>query len=354
MTAIEESDSTDGVYVGLDVAMRKTAICVINASGVREWTGTCASVPDAMIATLRQRAPRAVRIGLETGPLAVWHWTALADAGLPVVCLHARHVKAALELQQMKTDPNDAFGIAQVVRTGWFRPVTLKSRESYRLRLLLSARGRVISMRTLLYNQIRGLVKTFGVVLAPGKVGTFAAAVEAAVAGPLQAEPAVSMVVAAQLELWRTVDALATRYGREVERAARRDPVCRRLCSVPGVGWLTAITFRTSIDDPARFTSSADVAAYLGLTPGRYQSGAVDRGGGITKCGDPMTRAMLFEAAHVVLTRARCPSALQRWGKHVAARTGHRKATVAVARKLAVLLFCLWRDGSTFQEAAAA
>jgi transposase len=348
------SESLDAQYVGLDVSMRKTAICVINAAGDREWTGTCSSVPDAMIATIRQRAPRAARVGLETGPLAVWHSTAMADAGVPVVCLHARHVHAALELQQSKTDPNDAFGIAQVVRTGWFRAVTLKSRDSYRIRLLIAARQRVVGMRTLLYNQLRGLVKTFGVVLVDGKGSAFAATVEAALAGPLREEPAVATVIGAQLELWRTVDTLATRYLRELQRLARRDPVCKRLCTVPGIGALTAITYRSSIDDPARFRSSADVAAYLGLTPSRYQSGTVDRGGGITKCGDVITRAMLFEAASVLLTRTTAPCALREWGRQLATRIGHRKATVAVARKLAVLLFCLWRDGTVFREVSAA
>jgi transposase len=336
--------------VGLDVSLRRTAICVIDATGNRLWTGSCPSVPEEMIRTIQRRAPRVRRVGLETGPLAVWHSTALTDAGLPVACLHARHVHAALELQRSKTDPNDAFGIAQVVRTGWFRPVVLKSRDSYRIRLLIAARGRVVSMRTLLYNQIRGLVKTFGVVLPAGKGGVFASTVAAALTGPLQAEPVVTMVLEAQLELWRTVDALANRYGRALEQLARRDPVCRRLCTVPGIGWLTAITYRSSIDDPTRFRSSADVAAYLGLTPSRYQSGAVDRGGSITKCGDVIARAMLFEAASVLLTRTTSSCALRTWGRDLAARIGHRKATVAVARKLAVVLFCLWRDGTDFQE----
>lgn len=340
-------------YVGLDVAMAKTAVCVIDGAGRRVWAGACASTPDAIAATVRARAPRAARVALETGPLAVWHWYALAEAGLPVVCVHARHAKAALELQLNKTDPNDAYGLAQLVRTGWFRPVTLKSRESYRWRLLLAARARLVGTRTMLYNQIRGLVKTFGVVLPAGKGSAFAASVAQALSGPLAAEPTVSLVIESQLALWRTVDALAARYEREVERFARRDPVCRRLQTVPGVGVLTAVTYRAAVDDPARFGSSADVAAYLGLTPKRYQSGDVDRVGRISKSGDVLARAMLFEAAHALLTRSRGASALQAWGRQLAARVGRKKAAVALARKLAIVLFRLWRDGTTFAAAGA-
>lgn len=123
---------------------------------------------------------------------------------------------------------------------------------------------------------------------------------------------------------------------------------------MPGIGWLTAITYRTRIDDPARLRSSADVVAYLGLTSSRYQSRTVDRGGGITKCGDAITRAMLFEAARPLLTRAMSTFALPRCGRQLATRTGHRKARVAVVRKLDVLPFCRWRYGSVFAEVSAA
>jgi transposase len=331
-------------YVGLDVSMAKTAVCVIDEQGQRLWQGSCGSTPDAIQAVLHSHAPLAVRIGLETGPLAVWHWYALRDAGFPVVCLHARHAKAALELQLNKTDPNDAFGLAQIVRTGWFRPVELKSMASYRLRLVLSARQRLVGMRTSLYNQIRGRMKTFGIVLAPGKGGKFHQLVEDA----LPADPAVRLILETQLALWATVGRLIRSYDRLLQQAVRRDAVCQRLLTVPGVGVLTAVAFRVTIDDPTRFQAAADVAAYLGLTPQRYQSGDVDRVGHITKSGDALMRTLLYEAGHQILTRTRHPSALQRWGRELARRVGHRKACVAMARKLAIVLFCVWRDATDF------
>ncbi len=152
-------------YVGLDVSQKETAICVIDSAGARLWEGTCRSTPDVIAGVLTKRAPTATRVGMETGPLAVWHWHALKQFGVPLVCLHARQAKAALSLQANKTDRNDAHGLAQIVRTGWYRAVEMKSLDSHELRAVLQARQRLVGMRTTLYNQVRGLLKTFGVVL---------------------------------------------------------------------------------------------------------------------------------------------------------------------------------------------
>lgn len=340
----DQQDQGDDRYVGLDVAMAKTAVCVVDADGKRIWQGQCASTPAAIATTVTQRAPRAVRIGMETGPLAVWLWYGLRELELPIICLHARHAKAALELQHNKTDPNDAFGLAQIVRTGWFRPVELKSMASYRVRLILATRERLVGTRTSLYNQLRGLLKTFGVVLPPGKGSSFVNSVRRLTPD----DPVVRTVVDALLAHWTAVHEQIRRFDQALRQLAADDPVCQRLMTVPGVGALTAVAFRVTIDDPHRFQSIHDVAAYLGLTPKRYQSGDVDRAGRITKSGDPLTRTLLFEAAHLLLTRTRSTCALKRWGQQVARRTGHRKATVAVARKLAGLLLVLWKTDTTF------
>ena len=331
-------------YVGLDVALQKTAICVIDAQGQRCWEGVCSSAPEILIATLRNHAPQACRVGLETGPLAVWQWHRLRAAGLPVVCLHARHAKAALSLQLNKTDPNDAYGLAQIVRTGWYREVELKSMASYRLRLLIAARARHHRVRTGLYNQIRGLLKTFGVVLGRGKGGTF----ERLVVERMPEDPAVQLVVEALLRQWRSLHDEVRGFDRALQRAAREDATCQRLMTIPGVGPLTALAYVATIDDPRRFRHASDVGAYLGLTPRRYQSGAVDRSGSITKAGDTMLRSLLFEAAHVLLTRRGAACELRTWGQALIARAGLRRATVAVARKLAVVMHRVWIDGTCF------
>ncbi len=336
-------------YVGLDVSQKEIAICVIDTEGKRVWQGVCPSTPKAIASVLRRKAPSAVKIALETGPLAVWHWHELRNAGLPVICLHARHAKAALSVQLNKTDANDAFGLAQIVRTGWYREVEVKSMESHKLRLLLTARERLVSMRTTLYSQIRGLLKTFGVVLATGKGGSF----ERLVVQGAPRDGHVKFVIESLLATWHHLTREIRKFDRAILKAVSANPVCQTLMTVPGVGPVTALAYVTTIDNPGRFGRSKDVGAYLGLTPRRYQSGETDHAGRISKCGDRMTRSLLFEAAGVLLFRNKRPSILKDWGLRLRRKVGIRKATVAVARKIAVLLHRLWVQGMEFESAAA-
>ena len=164
-----------GQYVGLDVSLEVTTVHVLDEQGKRVWHGTCVSHPAAIEATIRRHAPDAVRIGLETGPLTTWLWQALTDAGLPMVCLDARQAKAALNLRINKTDDNDAEGLAQLVRSGWYREVRVKSREAMLVRSLIGARTQLLDIVTELSNQIRGLMKTFGLVVPKGAGTVFEA-----------------------------------------------------------------------------------------------------------------------------------------------------------------------------------
>ncbi|HKE41825.1 MAG TPA: IS110 family transposase [Casimicrobiaceae bacterium] len=337
------------IYVGLDVSQRTTEICVIDGDGRRTWRGQCTSNPEVIAATLAQHAPDAIRIGMETGPLAIWLWHRLRDLGLPIDCIHARHAAAALSLQVNKTDTNDAHGIAQVVRSGWYRPVSIKTMESCRIRALLTARIQLVGIRTGLSNQIRGLLKTFGITLGAGVGGTF----EAAVLARCPSDPMVRDAIFSLLATWRTAGERKRSLERQLVCLAREHDVCRRLATVPGVGAITSLAFVTTIDNPSRFKHSTDVGAFLGLTPKRYQSGEVDIGGRISKAGDRMMRSLLFEAANAIVTRLRSDNALRRWGLQLIARVGARKGKVAVARKLAVILHRIWLEGSTFRPAPA-
>ncbi|WP_078118598.1 IS110 family RNA-guided transposase [Thiosocius teredinicola] len=331
-------------YVGLDVSQKATSICVIDDAGAIVWEGCCRSHPEDIIASVKKQASGALRVGLETGPLAVWHWHTLKAAGLPVVCLHARHVHAAIALQVNKTDRNDAYALAQVVRAGWFRAVDVKSLDTHRIRLVLTARKRVVSMRSALYSQIRGVLKTFGIVLPAGKGSRFEHAVHQAIESDESLEP----VIGSLLEIWRSLTAQLRFYNRAVDQMAKESDICQRLMTIPGVGVLTALAFMTAIDDPNRFMRSADVGPYLGLTPRRYQSGEVDRAGHISKCGDRMARTQLFEAAHVMMTRSETTSPLQVWANQLRRRIGVKKAKVALARRLAVVMHRMWIDGTSF------
>ncbi len=235
-------------YVGLDVSLEQTSVCVIDGDGKTLWQGKCASNPEAIAATIRARATAVVRIGLESGPLSSWHWHGLKKLGLPVVCLDARHAKAALALQLNKTDRNDARGLAQIVRTGWFREVAVKSVDSQLIRSMLTTRAQLVRMRVDLANQIRGVLKPFGLIAGKGGGQPFIARVRALVAGgPLE------QVAEALLAAWEAIGSQVAALSRRLIAMARQDQAVRRLMTAPGVGTLVALTYVSVIDDPERF-----------------------------------------------------------------------------------------------------
>jgi transposase len=331
-------------YVGLDVSQRLTAICIIDHDGGKIWQGTSATSPIDIVETIRAHGESVRRVGMETGPLAVWLYHGMRELGLSVDCIHARHVHAALSMQANKTDANDAYGIAQLVRSGWYRPVQMKSLASHELRLLLVARGKLIGIRTAMYNQIRGVLKTFGIVLPSGKRGAFVRLVTT----HMPTSPGIRTVIGALLDTWRQVDVQIRQMDNTLQRLARQSKTCRRLMSVPGVGATTAVAFFAAIDDPSRFRSVKDVGPYLGLTPRKYQSGEVDRNGAISKTGCALTRHLLFEAAGILISRNKTDSTLKRWAQALVPKVGMRKATVATARKLATILLSMWRSDREF------
>jgi transposase len=341
------------LYVGLDVSQEQTSICIVDREGKTLWQGRCASLPEAIAATVRARAPEVVRIGLESGPISAWHWHELRKAGLPVVCLEARHAKAALALQLNKSDRNDARGLAQIVRTGWCREVAVKGVDSHLVRSLLSTRAQLVRMRVDLANQIRGVPKPFGLVTGKGGGRPFAERVRALVAdGPLQD------VAEALLAAWQSIGEQIALLGRRLAAIARQDQAVRRLMTAPGVGVPVALPYASVVDAPERFAKSSSVGAYIGLTPRRHQPGEADYTGHISRCGDKLLRTDLYEAAGIILHRVSRWSALKAWGTRLAKRIGTKKATVAVARKLSLILHRMLRDGSGFRwstkEAAAA
>jgi len=265
--------------------------------------------------------------------------------GVPVVCMDARHAKAALSLQINKTDANDAFGLAQVVRTGWYREVAVKSMDAHTLRMLLVARSRLVSQRQATANTIRGLLKTFGLVVAKGSKGLFPVRVREQIVG----NPALIAIIEPLLAVWYAIRDQVATLDRQMLARARNDQVARRLMTIPGVGVVIALAYTAVIDDPARFRRSVSVGAYLGLTPRRYQSGEVDTTGHISKCGDSLLRGYLYEAAAVLLYRDGRASVLKSWGLGLAKRIGMRRAKVAVARKLAVIMHRIWSDQSEYR-----
>jgi transposase len=332
-------------YAGLDVSLDETSVCIVDEAGAYVAEAKVASDPAALADYLHATGLSFVRVGLEACPLSQWLYSGLAGAGLPVVCVEVRRMKAALSAMINKTDRNDARGIAQMMRTGWFQPVHVKTTESHELRFLLVARKLLLKQQYENESCIRGSLKVFGL-----KVGAVTKRMfEARVRELIDERAPLIAVVEPLLRARALIMTEHNRLYRMIVKAVQRDPVCRRLTSVPGVGALVALTYRTGIDVPARFARSKAVGAHFGLTPRKHQSGEVDRMGRISKVGDEMVRTALYEAANVMMSRVVKWSALKAWAMRVAKRQGPKKAKVALARKLAVILHRIWVDGTEFR-----
>ena len=247
-------------------------------------------------------------------------------------------------MQINKTDANDAHGLAQVVRTGWFREIAVKSMDAQSLRLLLVARAQLVSQRQAIANTLHGLLKAFGHVVRKGAGGLFAGRVREVCAG----NPALCAIAEPMLAVWQSLREQIRVLDGQLLKRAKSDPATQRLMSIPAVGVIVALAYGAVIDDTERFRRSSTVGSYLGLTPRRYQSGDVDCAGRISKCGDGLLRAYLFQAANAILTRKVTDSTLRSWGRAMAVRIGLRRATVAVARKLAVIMHAVWKTNRDF------
>ena len=332
-------------YAGLDVSLELTSVCLVDSQGRVVREAKVASEPEAVIRFLTDQDLEIARVGLEAGPLSQWLHAGLIAAGFETVLLETRHVKAALSAMTVKTDRRDARGIAQLLRLGWYRPVHAKSASAQEVRSLLTARKLIQGKLLDIESGIRGVLRGFGLKVGPISRGRFEARIRELVSGQAMLETVIGSMLAARAALQTEF----ARLHRSLLALVRADPVCQRLMSVPGVGAVVAITFRSGVDDPTRFRRSRDVGPHFGLTPRKYQSGELDVTGSISKVGDRMVRTALYEAASVMLTRTVRMSSLKSWAMAVAKRRGTKKARVALARKLAVVLHRIWIDGTSFR-----
>jgi transposase len=340
-------------FAGLDVSVKETSVCIVDDTGKIVREVKVASEPEALLAMLTNRAYHFKRIGLEAGPLSQWLFSALTEAGLPVICVETRHMRAVLKAQVNKTDRNDARGVAQMMRAGLFRPVHVKTLRSQKLRMLLTHRKLLQSKAIAIENDLRGTLRNFG--LKVGMVATLK--FETRIKDLVENLPDLAVLVEPLLIVRRVLREQVAIMHRRLLALVRDDDVCRRLMTVPGVGPIVALTYRATVDVPARFRNSKAVGAVFGLTPSKYQSGESDRTGGISRCGDEMMRMMLYEAAQSMLVRSAKWSWLKAWAMKIAKHRGMKKATVALARRLAVIMHRMWVDGTEFRwtkEVAAA
>ena len=331
-------------FAGLDVSVKDTSVCIVDGEGRIVREGKVASEPEALLAMLKNPAYHFKRIGLEAGPLSQWLYGALAEAALPVVCVETRHMQAVLKAQINKTDRNDARGIAQMMRVGLYRPVHVKTLRGQKLRMLLTHRKLLQSKAIAIENDLRGTLRNFG--LKVGMVGTVK--FEARIKELVENLPDLAELVEPLLIVRRALRQQIVILHRRLLAIVRDDEVCRRLMTVPGVGPVVALTYRATVDIAARFRKSKAVGAVFGLTCSKYQSGEVDWSGRISRCRDGMMRVMLYEAAQSML-RSKKWSWLKAWAMQIARRRGMKKAIVALARRLAVIMHRIWVDGTAFR-----
>ena len=338
-------------YAGIDVSLEYSSVCVVDGAGKIMREQKIASEPEALIAWFRGLGFGLERIGLEAGPMSQWLYAAMRAAGLAVELLETRHVRDAFKAMPVKSDRNDARGIAQLMRLGWFRPVHCKSMAAQEMRALLTARKLVQSKLLDVQMSLRGLLRGFGLKVGATTPSRFAGRIRDLVEGNATLE----VIAASLLVVHETLRRELAGFEKRVRSIARSDGRVRLLMSTPGVGAIVALTYVAAIDDPARFKSSKGVGAHFGLTPKKYQSGETDITGRISKIGDEGVRTALYEAGHIILTQPlKGCTALKSWAMRLAKRAGMKKAKVALARKLAVIMHRMLVDGTLFASAAAA
>jgi transposase len=338
-------------YAGIDVSLECSSVCVVDANGKILREAKVASEPEALIAWFHSLGFSLERIGLEAGPLSQWLFAAMKAGGFAVELLETRHVRKAFEAMPVKSDRNDARGIAQLMRLGWFRPVHCKSLSAQETRATLTARKLVQSKLRDVENSLRGILRGFGLKVGKTTEREFAGRINELVTD----HPHLLRIADALLSVREALQKEFTAFEKQTRKMVRSDTQARLLTSVPAVGPIIALTYASAIDDPGRFKSSKQVGAHFGLTPKKHQSGETDYTGRISKIGDGSVRTALYEAAHLMLTKPiKGCSQLKSWAMRIARRAGMSKAKVALARRLAVIMHRMLADGTPFNAATAA
>jgi transposase len=338
-------------YAGIDVSLECSSVCVVDASGKILREARVASEPEALISWFRSQGMSFERIGLEAGPLSQWLFAAMKAEGLAVELLETRHVRDAFKAMPVKSDRNDARGIAQLMRLGWFRPVHCKSMDAQEVRAMLTARKLVQTKLRDVENSLRGILRGFGLKVGKTTERGFAGRITELVSR----HPRLEVIAQALLAVRSVLRQEFAAFEKQARRMAQTNPRARLLMSTPAVGPIVALTYASAIDDPGRFRSSKQAGAHFGLTPKKHQSGETDYSGRISKIGDASVRTALYEAAHVMLTKPlKGCSQLKSWAMRIARRAGMSKAKVALARRLAVILHRMLADATPFNAAAAA
>jgi transposase len=332
-------------YAGLDVSMKETSIAIVNAQGKYVLETVCETDPDIIAKTLNDSGLVLEKIGLESGCLSFWLLDGLKQLGLAATCIESKQMATIIALKVNKTDRNDARLIANAMRCNLYKEVYHKTKESIEIGLQMGTRRTLVNTRTTLKNSIRGFVKAYGIRLGTVSHQKFPEAVRSAIKG---CESGVQIAIEGLLKTYEEACLNINNSENELEKLCKTDPVIELFQSIPGVGAITALTYKAVIDNPHRFLNPRDVGAYLGLTPNQYSSGDTVRQGRISKCGSSELRNLLVECATVILTRTKGWTKLKAWGLKIMKRSGIKKAAAAVARKLAIIMLRIWQTGQAF------
>jgi len=333
-------------YAGIDVSLERSSLCIVDATGKICREGDALSEPEALMAWVTAFGTELELIGLEAGPLSQWLYAEMSAKGLACQLIETRHMRTAFRIMPVKTDRKDARGIAQLMRLGWFRAVHCKSQPAQEVRAMLTARKVIQSKLIDLEMSLRGILRGFGLKVGAISTGGY----EARILELCEGHETLTQIARSMLDARGALLAQFNLLHRKVLALAKADQRTQRLMTIPGVGPITSLTFVSAIDQTERFSSSRDVGPLFGLTPRKYQSGETDYTGRISKTGDVAVRTALYEAANTIMTRTTKAIRLKAWATAIAMRSGMKKAKVALARKLGVIMHSMLRSEQVFSS----
>ncbi len=335
-------------YIGLDVSLKTTAICIMAQDGkiIREMTA--ATDPLAIATAIKTTKLTIEAIAIEAGGTSRWLVQELQELDLPAICIDSRKMAAAIAIKANKTDKNDAREIANALRTGYFQEVYQKNDTNMSIKSLVNIRRNLVIQRTMTSNCIRGTLRCCGKLFL-GSSSSQKNFIEK-VTESIQDQPEeVAMGIRALLVTFSQLHKLVDEIDKKIEDIGKNDEVVQLLMTVPGVGIVTAVSYKVEIGDPKRFTRSRSVGAYVGMTPRQYSSGETEHQGKITKIGSNELRALLSDAAMSMMYRCKTWSRAKVFGLKINKKHGHKKAIVALGRKLGVIMHRMWTEGKPFE-----
>jgi len=332
-------------YAGLDVSMKESSIAIVNEKGKIVFETICETEPEIIAKVLNDSTFFLEKIGVESGCISFWLIDELRKLALNAICIESKQMATLIALKVNKTDRNDARLIATAMKNDLYKEVHLKTKESIDVGLQMGARRTLVDVRTKLKNSIRGYLKAYGIRFGSVSHEKFSAAVRRSVK---DFKDSVQSAIEGLLKSFEEVCKNIEIAEKELERLCKKDPIIELFESIPGVGAITALTYKAVIDNPHRFINPRDVGALLGLTPKQYSSGEIVRQGRISKCGCSELRSLLIECGTVILTRTNGWTKLKAWGLKIMKRSGLKKAATAVARKLSIIMLRMWQEGKPF------